>query len=224
MPGRISSRAAGFGVPLAAVAILAAACGGSTPAANAGNNATTTVAPPPAAVTPTTTAPTTTTAAAGPAMTLKTESGSYGVWLTDQTGRTLYMLASDKGTTSSCYGACATAWPPLVTTGQVTATGAVVAADLGTTTRTDGTTQITYAGHPLYYFARETGPDQVLGFGAQGVWFLIAPAGTMMKPPVMAPPRMMPPPMTRPHMMPPPMTRPGMMPPPMTRPGMGGMG
>ena len=219
MPGRISSRAAGFGVPLAAVAILAAACGGSTPAASAGNNATTTVAPAPAAATPTPAPPTTTTAA-GPAMTLKTQSGSYGVWLTDQTGRTLYMLASDKGTTSSCYGACATAWPPLVTTGTVTASGAVVAADLGTTTRTDGTTQITYAGHPLYYFAKETGPDQVMGLGAQGVWFLLAPAGTMIKPPVMAPPRMAPPPMTRPRMMPPPMTRPRMMPPPMTRPGM----
>jgi predicted lipoprotein with Yx(FWY)xxD motif len=213
-----------LGVPLAAVAILAAAGGGSTPAAGAGNNnvaATTAVAPAQTTPTQTPTAPAT-TAAAGPAMTLKTQSGSYGVWLTDQAGRTLYMLTADKGTTSSCYGACATAWPPLVTTGAVSASGAVVAADLGTTTRTDGTTQVTYAGHPLYYFAKETGPDQVLGFGAQGAWFLIAPSGTMMNPPVMAPPRMAPPPMTRPHMMPPPMTRPHMMPPPMTRPGMGG--
>jgi predicted lipoprotein with Yx(FWY)xxD motif len=209
MPGRISSRAAAFGVPLAAVAVLAAACGGSTSTAAAPNTSTTTAAPPATSSQTTTTAPATTTAAA-PAMTLKTESGSYGVWLADQTGRTLYILTSDKGTTSSCYAACATAWPPVLTTGAVAASGAAVAGNLGTTTRTDGTTQVTYAGHPLYYFAQETSPNQVKGLGAQGVWFLVAPTGTVIKPPVMAPPRMPPPRMTPPRMMPPPMTRPTM--------------
>ncbi|HYS40829.1 MAG TPA: hypothetical protein VEO01_34895 [Pseudonocardiaceae bacterium] len=207
MPGRLSSRAMGFGVPLAAVAILAAACGGSTPAAGAAPTATTTAAPPPSSQT--TTAPAT-TSAPGPTMTLTTQTGGYGVWLTDQTGRTLYILTSDKGTTSSCYGACATAWPPLLTTGPVAAAGAAVAGDLGTATRTDGTTQVTYAGHPLYYFATETSPGQVKGLGAQGIWFLVAPAGTVIKPPPMAPPRMAPPPMTKPRMAPPPMTRPTM--------------
>jgi predicted lipoprotein with Yx(FWY)xxD motif len=160
-------------------------------------------------------------------MTLTTQTGGYGVWLTDQAGRTLYIFTADKGTTSSCYGACAAAWPPLLTTGPVAAAaGPVVAADLGTTPRTDGTTQVTYAGHPLYYFATETGPDQVRGLGAQGAWFLLAPTGTMIQPPPMAPPQMAPPPMTRPHMAPPPMTRPRMTtphmaPPPMTRPMMG---
>jgi predicted lipoprotein with Yx(FWY)xxD motif len=151
-----------------------------------------------------------TTSAAGPATSLTTQSGGYGVWLTDQTGRTLYILTSDKGTASSCYGACATAWPPLLTTGPVAAAGAAVTGDLGTTTRTDGSTQVTYAGHPLYYFATETSPGQVKGLGAQGVWFLVAPTGTVIKPPPMAPPRMAPPPMTRPRMAPPPMTRPTM--------------
>jgi predicted lipoprotein with Yx(FWY)xxD motif len=189
--------------------MFAAACGGSTSTAAAPNTSTTTAAPPPATQT-TTTVPATTTAT-GPTMTLKTMSGGYGVWLADQTGRTLYILTSDKGTASSCYAACATAWPPLLTTGAVAASGAAVAGNLGTTTRTDGTTQVTYAGHPLYYFAQETSPDQVKGLGAQGIWFLVAPTGTVIKPPVMAPPRMMPPPrMTPPHMMPPPMTRPTM--------------
>src|SRR5882757_8708365 len=213
MPGRISSRAAGFGVPLAAVAILAAACGGSTSTAGAASTSTTTAAPPPSSQTSTAPA---TTSAAGPSVTLTTETGGYGVWLADQTGRTLYIRTSDQGTASSCYSACATAWPPLLTTGPVAASGAAVAGDLGTTTRTDGTTQVTYAGHPLYYFATETSPVQVKGLGAQGVWFLVAPTGTVIKPPPMAPPRMMPPPMTRPRMAPPRMT-----PPPMTRPTMG---
>jgi predicted lipoprotein with Yx(FWY)xxD motif len=152
-------------------------------------------------------------------MTLTTQTGGYGVWLADQTGRTLYIRTADTGTTSSCDGACATAWPPLLTTGPVTVSGAAVAGDVGTTTRTDGKTQVTYAGHPLYYFATETSPDQVKGLGAQDVWFLVAPTGTVIKPPPMAPPRMAPPPMTKPRMAPP-----RMMPPPMTRPMMGGGG
>jgi predicted lipoprotein with Yx(FWY)xxD motif len=207
MPGRISTRAAGFGIPLAAVAIMAAACGGSTAAVGAPSTTTTTTAPPPAQ---TTTAPATTTSTPGPTTTLTTETGGYGVWLADQTGRTLYIRTADQGTTSSCYSACATAWPPLLTTGPVTVSAAAVAGNVGTTTRTDGTTQVTYAGHPLYYFATETSPDQVKGLGAQGVWFLLAPTGTTIKPPPMAPPRMAPPPMTRPRMAPPPMTRPMM--------------
>jgi hypothetical protein len=94
----------------------------------------------------------------------------------------------------------------------VAASGAALARDLGTTTRTNGTTQVTYAGHPLYLFTRETGPDQVKGLGAQGIAFLLTPAGGIIEPP---PPRMAPPPMSPPGMVPPPMTRPTMVPPPM---------
>ena len=205
MPGLISNRTVGITLPLAAAAILAAACGGATQAASAGSTPTTTAAPP-SPPAETTTAPATTT---GPTVTLRTEKGGYGVWLTDQTGRTLYLLTSDKGTTSHCYGTCAKDWPPLLTTGPVTAAGAAVAHDLGTTKRTDGTTQVTYAGHPLYHFARETGPDQVKGLGAQGIGFLVAPNGSAIKPPPMAPPRMTPPPMMKPTM------KPTMAPPPM---------
>lgn len=209
MPGRISSRAAGFGVPLAAVAILAAACGGTTQAANTVSTSSTSVAPPPPSRTSTAPATTTSAPAPGPTMTLSTESGGYGVWLTDQTGRTLYILTSDRGTASSCYGACATTWPPLLTTGPLAASGGAMSADLGTTTRTDGTTQVTYAGHPLYHFARETGPDQVRGLGAQGTFFLVSPNGSVIKPPppvMAAPPMMTRPRMTPPRMAPPPMT------------------
>jgi len=182
MLGRISGRAVGFGLPLAAVAILAAACGGGNATAGSGN------APAAAPTTTTTTqaasAPATSSA---PAMTIKTESGTAGTFLADQTGRTLYIFTSDTGTTSTCYGACATAWPPLLTTGSVGVSGSAVAANLGTTKRTDGTTQVTYSGHPLYYFQSDTSAGMTKGQGVQGVWFLLAPSGTMIKPPA-APP------------------------------------
>ncbi|HEX4701178.1 MAG TPA: hypothetical protein VH352_03540 [Pseudonocardiaceae bacterium] len=178
MQGRISRRTLGFGFSLAAVAILAAACGGSTPAASSGSTTTTTAA---ATTTTTSSAPATTTSAA-PSVTLKTEQGTAGVFLADSTDKTLYMFTSDKGTTSSCYGACATAWPQLLATGPVAVSGTAVAANVGTTKRTDGTTQVTYAGHPLYYFQNDSSAGQTKGEGVQGVWFMLAPAGTMIKP------------------------------------------
>lgn len=112
---------------------------------------------------------------------LKTDKGSAGIWLTDPTGRALYSYTKDKGTTSECYGACAKAWPPLLTTGPVTISGQyTVASDLGTTTRTDGTKQVTYGGHPLYYYAGDTAAGQTKGQGVGGVWFLIGPVANIM--------------------------------------------
>jgi predicted lipoprotein with Yx(FWY)xxD motif len=179
---RISMRTAGFGLPLAAVAVLAAACGGNTTPAASGGGTTS------AAATTTTSSSTT---SAAPAVTLKTEVGTAGVWLADQTGRTLYLFTVDKTGTSGCYGACATAWPPLTTTGSVAVAGNASAGEVGTITRTDGTTQVTYAGHPLYYFQGDTSPGMTKGQGVQGVWFLLGPSGNAMKP---APPPAQPPP------------------------------
>jgi predicted lipoprotein with Yx(FWY)xxD motif len=88
----------------------------------------------------------------------------------------------DKGTTSECYGSCATAWPPLLATGPVTISGRfTVPGDLGTTTRTDGTRQVTYGGHPLYYFAGDTAAGQTKGQGIGGVWFIVGPVANIMK-------------------------------------------
>jgi predicted lipoprotein with Yx(FWY)xxD motif len=180
---RIAMRTAGFGLPLIAVAVLAAACGGSsTPTASGGTSTSSKAS---------TTSPTTTTTAAqtttaGPAVTLKTEAGTAGTWLADQTGRTLYIFTKDTTSASACYGACATAWPPLTTTGAVTASGNASAGQLGTITRTDGTKQVTYAGHPLYYFQSDTSPGMIKGQAVQGVWFLLGPAGNVIQPP--APP------------------------------------
>src|SRR6478736_1849443 len=72
-----------------------------------------------------------------------------GTVLVDGKGRTLYLFEKDKGTASSCYGACASVWPPL-TSAKGVAAGGLPAAKLGATKRTDGTTEVTYAGHPLY--------------------------------------------------------------------------
>jgi predicted lipoprotein with Yx(FWY)xxD motif len=108
--------------------------------------------------------------------------GSAGIWLTDASGRTLYLYTPDKGTTSTCYDTCAAAWPPLTTTGAVTVTGQFTSQKyVGTTTRTDGTKQVTYGGHPLYYYTGDKAPGQTTGQAVAGVWFLIGPVGNVMK-------------------------------------------
>ncbi|WP_241995503.1 hypothetical protein [Kribbella sp. VKM Ac-2568] len=106
---------------------------------------------------------------------------NLGSILVDGSGRTLYLFEKDKGSTSSCYGTCATAWPPYTTTGSPQAGGGVQGPLLGTTKRTDGTTEVTYHGHPLYYFAGDSKPGDTNGqkvneFGAE--WFVLSPAGT----------------------------------------------
>jgi len=187
MLGRTSSRALRFGLPLAALALATAGCSSSSSSGTSGA-ASTAVTSSSAIATASATAGSTASGATASASTasgatlmLKTDQGSAGIWLTDPAGRTLYSYTKDKGTTSECYGACAQAWPPLLTTGPVTITGKyTVASDLGTITRTDGTKQVTYGGHPLYYYAGDTAPGQTKGQGVGGVWFLIGPVANIM--------------------------------------------
>ena len=94
-------------------------------------------------------------------------SSTAGTVLTGPNGMTLYTHAGDSATSSTCTGGCATAWPPLSTTGQPTA-GAGVTGTLGTLTRADGTTQVTYDGLPLYYWQGDTKPGDVTGIGVDG--------------------------------------------------------
>ena len=92
----------------------------------------------------------------------------------------MYLWAADSMNKSACSGACAGAWPPVTTTGKVTVADGAKAADLGTITRSDGTKQVTYSGHPLYYFAGDSGPGQTNGQGSDSFgakWWLVAPAG-----------------------------------------------
>jgi len=103
---------------------------------------------------------------------------SLGSFLTDDKGMTLYLYTSDTPGTSNCYGGCASYWPPLLTSGSPVAGTGVKAALLGTTTRTDGTTQVTYNSWPLYYYKSDSKAGDTSGEGSQGVWYVITPAGT----------------------------------------------
>jgi predicted lipoprotein with Yx(FWY)xxD motif len=103
-----------------------------------------------------------------------------GPMLVDAHGRTLYLFKADTGTRSACSGACATAWPPVTTKGAPKAGSGARAELLGTARRADGTTQVTYAGHPLYTFAGDTGAGQLDGQGTNafgGLWWVVAPSG-----------------------------------------------
>jgi predicted lipoprotein with Yx(FWY)xxD motif len=187
MPRRTSLRTLGYGLPLAAVAMLAAACSSTSTSSAAGGTSaspkTTTSAS--AAPSSASAAPSSTTSGStisGTTLALKTATGKPGIWLTNSAGRALYLYNADKGTTSECYGTCAKLWPPLLTTGPVTISGKfTIPKDLGTTTRTDGTKQVTYGGHPLYYFSGDTAAGQTNGEGVKDVWFLIGPVANVMK-------------------------------------------
>ncbi len=148
---------------LASAALLAlAACGGGatpTPAVTAAPSAT----------------PAATAAAGGNEVTVAT-SASDGKYLAGKDGLALYTFKNDSGSTSSCYEGCATAWPPLLVGAGETATGGDgVSGTFGTTARTDGTTQVTYKGAPLYYFGGDKKAGDTTGQGLNGVWFLAAP-------------------------------------------------
>jgi predicted lipoprotein with Yx(FWY)xxD motif len=101
--------------------------------------------------------------------------------LVDGGGRALYLFEADTGTASTCSGPCAQVWPPLLTTGAAPATADGVQAGLvASSPRADGTTQVTYNGHPLYYFAGDKGPGDVRGQGIDnfgGGWYVVTPTG-----------------------------------------------
>jgi predicted lipoprotein with Yx(FWY)xxD motif len=119
--------------------------------------------------------------ASGGGTVITTASSSAGTFLTNGSGRAVYLWVKDTGDASTCTGACAGAWPPVTATGTVTAAGSAKASDLGTITRSDGTKQVTYDGHPLYYFSGDSGPGTATGQGSDGFgakWWLVAPTGS----------------------------------------------
>ena len=102
---------------------------------------------------------------------------ALGALLTDAQGKTLYMYTNDKPGVSNCSGECASFWPPLIVDGSSLPTGpAAIATGLGTTSRDDGSQQVTYNGVPLYYWVKDTKPGDTLGQNVNGVWFVVAPA------------------------------------------------
>ena len=111
-----------------------------------------------------------------------TTTGGPGTFLTDADGRTLYLFTNDAPDVSNCTGDCLAAWPALLTDGGPVAGPGVDGALLGTTTRDDGSTQVTYAGWPLYLFAGDAAPGDIEGQGVNDVWFVVSPAGDMIVP------------------------------------------
>ncbi len=105
-------------------------------------------------------------ASSGAGATVKVAGASgVGRVIVNARGMTLYHFHKDKGKTSSCYGKCAEAWPPLLTNGAPKATGSAKASLLGTTKRKDGTTQVTYDGHPVYGFIEDKKAGEANGNG-----------------------------------------------------------
>jgi predicted lipoprotein with Yx(FWY)xxD motif len=115
------------------------------------------------------------------AVSVGTATGSAGTYLVGASGRPLYLWVADAHDKSVCAGACAKFWPPLTTEAAPTAAGGVTATQLGTITRSGGVKQVTYNGHPLYYFSEDKTKTSFLGQGNNGFgakWWLVAPAGT----------------------------------------------
>jgi len=154
-------------VPAVLLALLAAAvfagCGSSSSGGSTASGTTTTMS------------------TSGPATVKTASAGGLGTILVDSQGRSIYLFQRDTGTTSTCSGACLAQWPAVTTHGAPQAAGGVTAGKLGVTKRSDGTTQVTYAGHPLYYYAGDSAAGDTNGqglnfFGAR--WYAMSPDGS----------------------------------------------
>jgi predicted lipoprotein with Yx(FWY)xxD motif len=153
-------------IPLTALAVGCGGGGGGATAASA------TPAAPPAAT-------------SAPVASIHVASSRLGKILVTSRGRTLYLFKKDSGTKSACFGMCATFWPPLQTSGKPAVGSGAKASLVGTTTRSDGKLQVTYDGHPLYTFMKDTKAGDTNGQGLTafgGSWFAISPSGKQVSP------------------------------------------
>ena len=165
-------------------AALLTACGGSeTPrnseASGASTSGTSTASASPTASPTESPSAATSSPAAGSGLVVTTGPSDFGTMLFDRSDQAIYLFDKERSSTARCYGECAGAWPPVLTDGAPQADGRVRGALLGTTERRDGSLQVTYAGHPLYYYAHE-GPGQVLCHDVVeygGTWLVVTPAG-----------------------------------------------
>ena len=115
--------------------------------------------------------------------TISLRTTAAGKVLVAANGRTLYLFTADKGKKSTCYGQCAAYWPPLFADTPTVGAG-LKASILGTTKRRDGKLQVTYAGHPLYFFVQDKKAGQVNGEGFVhfgGSWWVVSAAGMSIK-------------------------------------------
>ena len=154
-------RTALFALPIV-LALALAGCGkdAKTSSSASGSKSTTTEAP------------SASSSSSGGTPIVKLTSSKFGQILTDTQGNTLYVFEKDKGTTSNCNAGCQETWPPMPVTGTPAGTG-VGADDLGTTTRSDGTTQLTFYGHPVYHYAADNAAGDTSGQGIGGIWCVV---------------------------------------------------
>jgi predicted lipoprotein with Yx(FWY)xxD motif len=164
---------------LGASALLAAGCGGgkSSTSSSAGSTAPSTTSV--QGSNPAGTAPA--GSGAGTMVTVK-RAGKLGTVLAAGSHRmTVYLFEADKGPSSKCAGACEGTWPPVTTSGAPIGSGGAVTADLSTIKRSDGTMQVAYKGHPLYYFVKDKDAGDSYGEGVHGFgssWYVLSPRGS----------------------------------------------
>jgi predicted lipoprotein with Yx(FWY)xxD motif len=154
---------AGGAVAFLVVALIVAGCGSSSSRSSSVTSA----------------APAASVSASG--ISVSMTSGSHGGYLTGPTGHAVYLWDADTNGKSMCSGACAKAWPPVIAKGAAVAMHGVNASDLGTITRSDGAKQVTYKGHPLYYFVEDSSAGMTKGQGSDSFgakWWLVSPAGS----------------------------------------------
>ena len=171
--------------------VLALALAASASGCKQYDSPSTQTSPPDEASTPSTASRATGTSAPGAVPDQPNQSGSdigvansadHGKYLVDATGKTLYALEKDDHGKSSCYDACSTRWPPLLSPqGTAKALDASVKGDaIVSIQRTDGTVQVTYQGHPLYHYSQDQAAGQINGQGIKdqfGEWYMLSPAG-----------------------------------------------
>lgn len=121
-------------------------------------------------------------AATAPTTVKTAKISSLGTVLVNASGLTLYRFTTDKKGSSSCTGACAALWPPLLATAKPTAGKGVTASKLGMLKRSNGQKQVTYEGFPLYRYAGDRKPGQAKGEGTEGTWYAVAGSGSLVKP------------------------------------------
>jgi predicted lipoprotein with Yx(FWY)xxD motif len=167
----------------AGVALAASACSSSATSSN--SSAT---APPPSSSAPAqadspSAAASSESSGSAETIELKSISGIEDKALVDEEGKALYLWEADKNGTSTCAGACAAAWPPVTTSGAPQAGSGVDKSLLGTVKRDDGTEQVTYNKHPLYYYSGDTAAGQQNGQGINAfgaLWYVVSPNGSQM--------------------------------------------
>jgi predicted lipoprotein with Yx(FWY)xxD motif len=184
------SRYGTMAAPIGGFALLAAACGSAVYGSASGSSAAATPTNPPAAAG---SAPDYAVPAAGggarpgaaggtpAAITVKATSTSLGALLTDGQGKTLYLFEKDQPGMSACTGACLGVWPAFTVTGPVEAGSGVSMSMLSTIQRPDGTAEVTYSGHPLYYYVGDGNPGDTNGQGLNqfgAAWYVVSTDGS----------------------------------------------